>query len=154
MEGKGAWRCPEEVPIQPEELAAQLARFALEKKAFDLVILDMRKLVDYADVFVICTARNRRQVEAIAEAVRLGGKEIGQRPEGLEGMATGRWVLVDFGDVIVHVFDEAMRGFYDLDGLWRDAPRLDTPDVGPVGPDEDDDETPAASAKSFFSFTS
>ena len=101
----------------------------MEKKAFDVAILDMRKLVDYTDTFVICSARNRRQVQAIAEEVRRVGKSLGCAPRGTEGAEAARWVLVDLGPVVVHVFDEPLRGFYDLEALWRDAPRLPVPEV-------------------------
>ena len=118
-----------EVPIQPEQMAHLLALAALEKKAHDLAILDMRGLIDYADVFVICSATNRRQVKAIAEEVRRAGKrDHGLTCTAVEGLEAARWVLVDFSDVVVHVFDDPMRGFYDLDGLWADAPRLPLPE--------------------------
>jgi ribosome-associated protein len=111
-------------------LAAALVRAAIEKKAFDIAILDMRDVVGYTDLFVICSARNRRQVQAIAEATRKAGKELtGAPPKGMEGEEAARWVLVDFGAVVVHVFDEPLRGFYDLDGLWGDAPRVTLPGV-------------------------
>lgn len=118
-----------EAPISPEEVASALAEAALDKKALDLAILDMRGLIDYADVFVICSASNRRQVQAIAEEVRLQAKnDLGLQTVGMEGLQAARWVLVDFGDVVVHVFDQALRGFYNLDGLWSDAPRLPLPE--------------------------
>ena len=119
----------QEAPISPEEIAHALAEAALEKKAHDLAILDMRGLIDYADVFVIVSASNRRQVQAIAEEVRMQAKqELGLIATGVEGLSAARWVLVDFGDVVVHVFDQPLRGFYDLDGLWSDAPRLPLPE--------------------------
>lgn len=93
------------------------------------MILDIRGLVAYADVFIVCTARSKRQVVAIAEEVRRKGRELGLKADGVEGLEASRWVLVDLGVVVVHVFDEAMRGFYDLDGLWRDAVRLPVPVV-------------------------
>lgn len=117
-----------EATIRAEDLAAALATAAMEKKAFDVEILDMRDLVAYTDLFVICSARNRRQVQAIADEVRKIGKEHGLLPKGTEGLEAARWVLVDFGPVVVHIFDEPLRGFYDLDGLWRDAPRLAVPE--------------------------
>jgi ribosome-associated protein len=133
--------------IEPEDTATALAKAALEKKAFDIALLDMRGLVDYCDIFVICSARNRRQVQAIAEAVRVHGKrELGLKPQATEGLEAARWVLVDFGDVVVHVFEEPMRGFYNLDGLWSDAPRLEAPEGGgmsmPFDDDDDDDDLP------------
>lgn len=103
----------------------------MDKKAFDVAILDMRQLVAYTDVFVIASARNRRQVQAIAEELRKVGKEHGVMPQATEGLEAARWVCVDFGSVVVHVFDEPLRGFYDLDGLWRDAPRLPVPEDKP-----------------------
>lgn len=119
----------QEAPISPEDVALALAEAALDKKALDLAILDMRGLIDYADVFVICSGSNRRQVQAIAEGVRLKGKhDLGLPPVGVEGLAAARWVLVDFGDVVLHVFDAPLRGFYNLDGLWSDAPRLPLPE--------------------------
>ena len=88
----------------------------------------MRGLIDYADVFILCSAGNRRQVQAIAHAVRqLAKHELKLLAHGVEGLEAARWVLVDFGEVVVHIFDEPLRGFYNLDGLWNDAPRLDVP---------------------------
>jgi len=114
--------------IEPESIAFSLAEAAVEKKAIDLAILDMRNLVDYCDVFVICSATNRRQVKAIAEHVRTFGKrQLELQPQATEGLEAARWVLVDFGEVVVHVFDQPLRGFYNLDGLWSDAPRLSVP---------------------------
>lgn len=118
-----------EAPIRPEDVAHALAEAVLDKKGLDIVILDMRGLIDYADVFVLCSATNRRQVKAIAEEVRLKGKhELGIQTVGVEGLQAARWVLVDFGDVVVHVFDAPLRGFYNLDGLWADAPRIPPPE--------------------------
>jgi ribosome silencing factor RsfS/YbeB/iojap len=92
-------------------------------------ILDMRELAGYTDVFVICSARNRRQVQAIAAEARRVAKEQHGILAKVEGMEAARWVLADFGSVVLHVFDEQLRGFYDLDGLWRDAPRLPVPEL-------------------------
>lgn len=94
--------------------------------------MDMRELIDYTDVFVVCSASNRRQVQAIADEVRrIAKQELHLQTVGVEGYEAARWVLVDFGSVVVHVFDEPLRGFYNLDGLWRDAPRLPVPEVEP-----------------------
>lgn len=109
-------------------VAQRLVALAIEKKASDAAILDMHALVDYCDVFVLLTARNRRHVAAIAEDLRLFAKKELHLPSmGIEGLPAARWVLVDFGGVVVHIFDEPLRGFYDLDGLWSDAPRLPLP---------------------------
>ena len=128
-----------EVPIEPEVVAEALATAALELKAADVVILDMRSLIDYADVFVLCTARNRRHVQALADEVRRKARtDLGIGCAGVEGLPVGRWVLVDFEAVVVHIFDGPLRPFYNLDGLWADAPRLSTP----AGEDDDDIGTP------------
>lgn len=119
-----------EVVIEPEIIANALARVALDKKGSDVAILDMRRLVDYTDIFLVITARNRRHVAALAEEIRTHAKhELGLVCEGIEGLPAARWVLVDLGSVVVHLFDEPLRGFYNLDGLWSDAPRLPIPEV-------------------------
>lgn len=125
-----------EALIEPEGLAAFLATSAIQKKGTDVVILDMRELVSYTDYFVLVTASNRRHVQAIADYARRQAKqELGLQEGAIEGREAARWVLVDFGDVVLHVFDEPMRGFYDLDGLWRDAPRPALPEVEPIKDD-------------------
>ena len=117
-----------EAAIQPEALAQALAQACADTKATDISILDMRGLVDYTDTFVLCSGRSGRQVSAIADAVRSVAKsELSITPLGVEGQQTGKWVLVDFGDCVVHIFEASMRGFYDLDGLWADAPRFEAP---------------------------
>lgn len=89
----------------------------------------MTGISSYCDAFVVCHANNRRQVRAIAEGIVEELRAKGSRVIGVEGLEASRWVLVDTGDVIVHIFDEAMRGFYDLESLWGDAPRIDIPGV-------------------------
>lgn len=119
--------------------AQALAHVASETQATDIVILDLRGRVAYTDGFVLCSGRNRRHVQAIAEAVKQYVKqEHGRHPQGMEGQERGQWVLVDFGDFVVHVFDREMRGNYDLDGLWRDAPRIQGPEADT--PAEEPDE--------------
>lgn len=127
--------------IRPEDIAQAIAAAALEKKARDVAILDMSNLVDYTDLFVLCSATNRRQVQAIADEVRRVAKqELGLPTVGVEGYEAARWVLVDFGSVVLHVFEEPMRGFYNLDALWRDAPRLPVPDAGAEADSDDVEE--------------
>ncbi len=123
-------------------LANALAKAALEKKARDVVILDLRELIDYSDVIVICTGGNRRQVQAIADEVRRVAKAAAITPIGVEGTEGARWVLVDYGSVVVHIFDEPVRPFYNLEGMWADAPRLPVPDApeAAAAADEDEDE--------------
>jgi len=106
------------------ELARIIARAALDKKAEDLVILDVRGVSSFADFFVIMSGRSTRHVQGLSQAVdhELRRKKIGT--EATEGYNEGRWVLLDYNDVIVHVFYSESRGFYDLEGLWRDAPRM------------------------------
>ena len=127
--------------IEPEALANALAKAALEKKARDVVILDLRELIDYSDVIVICTGNNRRQVQAIADEVRRVAKAAAVTAIGVEGLEGARWVLVDYGSVVVHIFDEPVRPFYNLEGMWADAPRLPTPDApAEVAAEQEEDE--------------
>lgn len=108
--------------MHSKDRALLCAHYALEKKAEQLRILDVRGLSTLTDFLVIASGRSDRQVQAIAEGVRAGLKlEHGSATLGIEGMKEGRWVLLDYGDVMVHVFQEPVRSFYDLDGLWRDA---------------------------------
>jgi ribosome-associated protein len=96
------------------------------------VILDLKGVASYCDGFVICTAGSRRQVRAVAEGIVDDLAARGVRAIGVEGLDASRWVLIDFGDILVHVFDEPMRGFYDLEALWADARRLPPPAAGAV----------------------
>jgi ribosome-associated protein len=109
------------------EKALRCVELARSRRAGDLVVMDLRQLVSFADFFVICTGRSDRQVQAIAEHIEVRLKSLEIRPSSLEGRAGGRWVLMDYGDVIVHVFQEAVRAFYDLEGLWSDAPLVPLP---------------------------
>lgn len=99
---------------------------ALGKKAFDLVVLDLRELSSIADAFIICSGRSNRQVSAIGEFIRTKLKEQGVAPLSVEGLKEGHWVLLDYGHVIIHVFYEPVRNFYDLEGLWSDAKKIAT----------------------------
>ncbi|NIQ38683.1 MAG: ribosome silencing factor [Proteobacteria bacterium] len=101
---------------------------ALKKKASDLVILEIRGLISYADYFFICSGRSDRQVQAIAQSIETELDNRGHPVLGIEGMSHGRWVLMDYGDVIVHIFQESVRRFYDLEGLWIEAPRVSLED--------------------------
>jgi len=101
------------------------ADYALDKKAENVRILNVHGLSSLTDYLVIASGRSDRQVQAIAEAVRVEMKHRhATAPLAVEGMNEGRWVLVDYGDVMVHVFQEPVREFYDLDGLWREAPEI------------------------------
>ena len=98
-----------------------------EKKAQDLIVLDVRGLTDIADVFIICSGRSNRQVNAIADAAVASLKNHKIKPLSVEGTREGHWVLLDYGHVIIHVFYEPIRKFFDLEGLWADAKRITTP---------------------------
>jgi len=105
-----------------EAVVRRAARAALEKKAIDLVVLDLQGLSSIADFFLVCSARSTTQADTIAEAVRAGLRAEGVRPRHSEGSAESGWLLLDYADVVVHVFLEETRGFYALERLWGDAP--------------------------------
>ena len=91
------------------------------KKAESIVMLDVRELTSYTDAFIICSGRSNRQVSAIAEHIKIELKKKNISPISIDGVKEGKWVLLDYGDVIIHVFYEETRSFYDLEGLWADA---------------------------------
>ena len=99
---------------------------ALGRKALGLVVLDVRELTSVADAFIICSGSSNRQVTAIAEFIQKELKNAGKKPLSVEGKKEGHWVLLDYGHVIIHVFYESVRNFYDLEGLWVDAKRIKT----------------------------
>ena len=98
---------------------------AVEKKALDPVVLELKGLASFTDYFLLCSGKSDRQVQAIAEGIEEALKKNGILPLGQEGMREGKWILLDYEDLVVHVFLEPMRAFYDLEGLWVDAPRVD-----------------------------
>ncbi|HZD42040.1 MAG TPA: ribosome silencing factor [Terriglobales bacterium] len=108
--------------------ALLLVKSALEKKALDLVVLEVRDLTSIADYFIVCSGRSDRQVQSVAQGVEETARKAGIRPISVEGLTRGHWVLMDFSDVIVHIFYEPVRAFYDLDGLWDHAPRAKLPE--------------------------
>jgi ribosome-associated protein len=114
--------------IDAREKAVLLSRFALDRKAYDLVVLEVRELTSIADYFIVCSGRSDRQVQSIAQGIEESLRGKGVRPHAVEGVARGQWVLMDFSDVIVHVFYQPVREFYDLEGLWIDAPRVELPE--------------------------
>jgi len=95
----------------------------LDRKALDVVLLDVRGMTSYADWFVLGSGESERQVGATAEHLREKLREEGFHLIGSEGFETGHWVLLDYGEVVVHLFSTEVRTFYDLDGLWADAPK-------------------------------
>lgn len=110
------------------ERARRLAEAALERNAEDVVALAVGELTSFADAFVIATAGSDRQARAVADAVVESAKSAGTAVLGVEGYEDGRWILIDAGDVVVHVFVRDAREHYDLDRLWGDAPRIDLPE--------------------------
>ena len=115
---------------QSEELARHLAAVADSKKAEDVVVLDMRKLVAYTDFLAICTARSERQARAIVDEVRVRVKrEAGLLPGGVDGGGDAGWTILDYLDCVLHVFTPEARERYGLEDLWRDAPRLELDDA-------------------------
>jgi ribosome-associated protein len=118
------------LPPDPEQLARArvLAGAAQDRKAEDVVALDVRGLTSLADTFLIASGSSDRQVRAIAEAIAQAARGAGMRELGIEGLSDGRWVLLDYGDAIFHVFQRDARAHYDLERLWGDARRLDLPD--------------------------
>lgn len=111
--------------ISSSECALIAARAANDKKAEDILAIDVAELLVVTDIFVICTGRSTPQVRAIADEVedRLR-EEAGVKPLGREGVAEGTWVLLDYGDFVIHVFQPEEREFYRLEKLWSEAPRL------------------------------
>jgi ribosome-associated protein len=116
---------------------ARAVRAALDKKASDVVVLDLRQTPAFTDYFVLCTGQTQRQVKAIADAVEEALRAMKVRPAHIEGYERSEWVLMDFFSFIVHVFTPQMRAFYSLDRLWGDAERIEV-----------SDEPPAAGARS------
>lgn len=106
------------------------ARAAADKKAFDLVGLEVGDLTSYTDSFLLCSTASERQVGAVADAILRQLKKAGSKPLHKEGAARSGWVLLDFDDIVIHVFTEDRRAYYGLDSLWGDAPRIDEAALG------------------------
>jgi ribosome-associated protein len=107
------------------EVAIRAARAAADKQATDIVILDVHELIVITDLFVICTAATQRQVKTVIEEIERSIRELGEKPMRREGESEGGWWLLDYVDVVVHVFGEEEREYYDLERLWSDAPRVE-----------------------------
>jgi ribosome-associated protein len=114
-----------------QRMAIAAAQAALDKKASDVEIIDVTGKVDYADFLVLLTGGSDRHVGAIADAVDQSLAKLGYNAISVEGLPRGEWVLIDFVDVVVHVFQESSRSLYDLDGLWMDARRVRLPEATP-----------------------
>lgn len=112
-------------PATPLDMAKLCAAAALNKKATEPLLLEVGPLTGYADYFLLLSGRSTRQATAIAEAIAHALKKAGPKLIGEDGVKDGRWALLDYGDVVVHVFHEPVREFYDLESLWADAPRVE-----------------------------
>jgi ribosome-associated protein len=109
--------------MTPEQIASAITEYAADLKALDIVQLDLRGMIGYTDYFVICTGRSDRQVKGIHDAIHAGMKdEHGMLPRRVEGVSEARWILMDYLDVVVHVFTPETREFYRLEQLWGEAP--------------------------------
>ena len=106
------------------EIVGTVTGWAMEKQALDPVLLDVRGLCSYADFLLVLGGSSTRQVKAIADSIGRGMRKDGHRTLGSEGTDDGRWVLLDYGEVVVHIFLDELREFYDLESLWAEAPRL------------------------------
>ncbi len=116
------------MPLSTWDRALECTRSALDHKAYDLVVLETSALTSIGDYFVICSGRSDTQVQAIADGVRNHLSALGVEPLSVEGRERGQWTLLDYGDVVVHVFQVPVRTFYDLDRLWARAPRVALPE--------------------------
>ncbi len=121
-------RANTESNIDPSfKLAMITAKAAIDKLAENMKVLDVSNVSGFTDFFVICSGQSQRQVQAIADAISDAGTELGARPISIEGTTEGRWVLVDFGSVVVHIFLDAIREYYALENLWAEAPKVQIP---------------------------
>jgi ribosome-associated protein len=126
-----AFTCPKQLTrrnkknLNSTDMARLAAGAALDKKALDPLALDLRGISSVAEYFVILTGTSDRHVQSVAENVMEAFKSIGVKTLGEEGLNEGKWVLLDYGEIVVHVFLEPVREYYDIERLWIDAPRLD-----------------------------
>jgi ribosome-associated protein len=113
------------------QFSLRIADAALDKQAVDPILLRVEELVSYADYVLILTAKSAPHSDAIVESCVARAKEQGIRPLAIEGKGKS-WCLIDFGDIVLHIFMDHYRGYYDLEGLWHDAPRIEIPGIEPV----------------------
>ena len=117
---------PQKNTLTSLERAIRCAALSLDKKAHQVKILEIKRISSIADYLVLATNLSDKQTQAIAESVRHGLKKYG-KPLDIEGLKEGNWVVIDYGDVILHVFKEDLRRYYNLDELWADAPQVEIP---------------------------
>ena len=141
-----AEEAPPPAPVTTEGLdgAMRALALALDKKALDPVLLDVRELCSFCNYQLVVSGRSDRQVDAIADGIAAGLKAEGLRPLGAEGARSGQWSLLDYGDFVVHVFLHAAREHYNLEGLWSDAPRvpIEVPEEARLPAGESYDDAP------------
>ncbi len=125
-DGKVVEPQPEPPEVLDERLIGAL-RAASDKKAVNSVVLDLREVTEFTDFFIITAGTNVRQVQAISDGIEEDLKLIDTRPSRIEGYNTAEWILMDYGDFVVHIFEEKARQFYDLERLWRDAKKVELP---------------------------
>jgi ribosome-associated protein len=118
---------PTKITLSSQERAIKCAALALDKKALDVKIMEIKQLSSIADYLVLASGQSDKQAQAIADSVKQGLKKFGKAID-IEGLKEGNWVVIDYGDVIVHVFKEEIRHYYDLDSLWSQAPLLEIPE--------------------------
>lgn len=114
--------------ITTREILLRCARLAQDKKAADIRALDVRERATFTDFFLLCSGTSDRQVTAVAHHIEESLRKDGVRPLGIEGIREGRWVLLDYGDFVVHVFLSSVREFYNFDRLWGSAPEIPLPE--------------------------
>ena len=114
--------------INGKERVLLCVNASLQRKAKDLIILNVKEYSSIADYFIICSGTSDRQVQAIAASIHENLKEYGILPLGIEGERIGKWVLMDYADVIIHIFYEPIREFYDIERLWSDVPLMEVGD--------------------------
>lgn len=117
-------------PLDPKKVALAIAEAALDKKALEVEIIDVSGKVDYADYLVLASGSTDRHVHAIAESIESALEKKRTSLLGIEGLPQAQWVLMDFGDVVAHIFCGELRTYYDLEGLWIDAQRIPVPGDG------------------------
>lgn len=120
---------------------------AENKKAEDILALDLRGLASWTDICILMTARSKRHAQTLADAIEDALRQTGDKPFGIEGLENGQWVLMDYVDMVVHIFQEPARRFYDLESLWGDAPKITLPAPG-TSPGSSSSTSPRSRAES------
>ena len=113
-----------DILLDSKDLVLQCVNAALDRKAEDLVILKVKDVSSFADYFIICSGNSDRQIQGLSDHIGQKLKQAGVLPLGIEGERSGSWILMDYGDVIMHIFYKPVREFYDIEGLWSDAPAM------------------------------